>query len=101
MRLRNTSVKSFLHCTNHLTDYYSFCTATRGCYDAPVGRPPKAADERRSAKDQITVRLSAKERGALERLAVELRTTPGEVVRRALAELYRSIFKSRSRTRDQ
>ncbi|HTU57342.1 MAG TPA: hypothetical protein VMF89_02895 [Polyangiales bacterium] len=65
-----------------------------------MGRPPKAADERRDAKDQITVRLSTKERGALERLAVELRSTPGEVMRRALAELYRTVFKGRLGSRD-
>jgi hypothetical protein len=62
-----------------------------------MGRPPKAPEERRSAKDQITVRLSAKERTSLEKLAVELRASPGEVLRRALAEFYRAVFKARPR----
>jgi len=38
------------------------------------------------------VRITAKERAKLEKLAVELRATAGEVMRCGLAELYDRVF---------
>lgn len=64
-----------------------------------MGRPPKAPEERRDAKDQITVRLTGDERGQLERLADEYGETAGEVMRRALSELYAKVFGRRGKAK--
>jgi predicted transcriptional regulator len=58
-----------------------------------MGRPPKAPEERLEAKNQITVRLSGEGREQLDQLADELGDSAGEVVRRALAELYARVFR--------
>jgi len=57
-----------------------------------MGRPPKAPEDRREAKDQITVRLTGDERSQLEELADEYGETAGEVIRRSVSELYGRVF---------
>jgi hypothetical protein len=58
----------------------------------PRGRPPKLAPgEKRTTAHQITVRLNEVERAELDHMSVELRASAGDVVRRALAELYARV----------
>lgn len=52
-----------------------------------MARPPKSPDER--ATQQLSVRLTEEERRRLDWLTVELRArSAGEVIKRAVAELY-------------
>ena len=62
-----------------------------------MGRPPKPPEER--AQDQINVRITGEERARLDQLAVELRVTAGEVMRRGLAEVYERVFGRRGKTK--
>lgn len=60
-----------------------------------MGRPPRT--ESGAATAQVNVRMSAEERARLEKMAVELRSTAGEVVRRALDELHDRVFAKRGK----
>jgi hypothetical protein len=59
-----------------------------------MGRPPKAPEDR--ATEQMSVRFTAEERRRLDWLAVELRARgAGDVIKKALAELYERVSKGK------
>lgn len=60
-----------------------------------MGRPPKDPEEKTTK--QVGVRLTDAEQARLQSLAVELRVTAGEVMRRGLNELYERVFAKRKR----
>ena len=61
-----------------------------------MGRPPKDPADR--ATEELTVRFTEAEKKHLDWLTVEMRArSAGEVVRRAVAELYERTFKAKKK----
>lgn len=87
-------------CATNISGAIFICTVHeylwRDIYEpmAPAGRPPKAPEDRATA--QLNVRFTEEERRRLDWLMVELRArSAGDVIKRAVAELYERVAKGR------